>query len=131
VRIKPSKLARQISLFSAVYVVVIAIMAGVVPAFGQVFAAFEATLPPITKIVLACSELVVNNLPIVVAVYLVTVAGNLQFRRFAPDLREEIDSSYGIHEEIATLIVLGLFLAVMVVAMYMPIMSLDARPIYS
>jgi type II secretory pathway component PulF len=124
VNFKPSKLTRQIGLFTVVYAIVVAMMAVVVPAFRQVFTAFDATLPPITKIALAFSDLVVSNLPLVAAVYLVALVGYLQLRHFAPDLREEIDSSFGIHEEIVTLFVLGLFFAAMVVAMYLPIFRL-------
>jgi type II secretory pathway component PulF len=126
VHFKHSKLARQIGLFTVIYAVVVAMMAIVVPQFRQVFTAFGATVPPVTEYLLWCSGLVAENLPLVVTVYLVTVVGYLQFRHFAPELREEIDSSYGLDKEVITIALLGLFVAAVLFALYLPIFTLGA-----
>jgi type II secretory pathway component PulF len=118
---KPFKLARQIALFTAVYAVVVAMMTVVVPPFRQMFKAFDTTVPWITEFALGCSVVIANNLPFVAAVYPVTLVGYLLFRRFAPELRAEIDSSFGLEQEIITLFVLGVFVAAVLVAMYLPI----------
>jgi type II secretory pathway component PulF len=126
VNFKPFKLARHIGLFTVVCAVVLAMMVVVVPQFRQVFIAFGASVPSITEFVLGGSDLVVHNLPFVAAVYLVTLVGYLLFRHFVPDLREEIDSSFGIQEEIITIALLCLFVAAVFIALYLPIFRLAA-----